>query len=298
MEANDVRELLRQGQTGQALEALLVWVRKDARYKNNLARTLEVLQIGYEQVRRQELKGILSFQEAQREYSKVADAILSILDDVEAGRVPAAAVQTGRTRMFAGAAVLVLAVLGVWYFWGNNRSRCPGFADDKALHVLVLPFDPLDARTAAVELRIQDDISRLTQKAKLAVEVRIGKRDKENGESSLQMADRNGKRCEADLVIFGQYKAFEQDSLRINLGYRFLGGKGQAGDVPFQTFRDITEIKAPRDLEDALFSLCAMIAMREQNWGFARRWMDKIREKDPSEEKMAQWLAGKQQDTR
>jgi hypothetical protein len=293
MEANDIRELLRQGQTGQALEALLAWTRKDARYKNNLARTLEVLQVGYERVRRQELKGILSFQEAQREYSKVADAILSVLDDVEAGRVPAAAIQAGRTRMFAGAAVLVLTVLGLWLFFGNNRSQCPGFTDDKALHILLLPFDPLDARTAAVELRIQDDISRLTQKAKLPVEVRIGTREKSDGESSLQMANRKGKRCDADLVIFGQYKVFEQDSLRIKLGYRFLRDKGKTGDVPFHTFRDITEIKAPRDLEDALFSLCAMIAMREKSWEFARRWMDKIHEKDTSEEKMAQWLARK-----
>jgi len=60
-----------------------------------------------------------------------------------------------------------------------------------------------------------------------------------------------------------------------------------------QVFRDITEVVAPRDLEDALFSMCAMIAMRGKNWTFAQRWMDKIQEKEDSEKKMSEWLAKK-----
>ncbi len=76
MEANDIRELLRQGHTGQALEALLVWIRKDARYKNNLARTLEVLQVGYERVRQQELRhalGALSYRFLHDPAARVPD---------------------------------------------------------------------------------------------------------------------------------------------------------------------------------------------------------------------------------
>lgn len=291
MEISDIRGLLGQGQIGQALEALLARTRQDGgRYKNNLTRTLEVLQAGYERVRQQELKGTISFQEAQLEYNKVADAILSILDEVESGRVPTLTLRPGRTRILILASLFVLTVLGIWRVFFGSQPPCPEFDNTDALHVLVLPFESLDDATSPVERRIQEEISSLTRKANLPVEVRIGQRE-DSDRAALQMAERQGRHCRADLVIYGQYKAFAQDSVRVKLGYSFLQAGGQADDLPFQTFRDITEVAAPRNLEDALFSVCAMIAMRGKNWAFAQRWMDKIQEKDPSEEKMTEWLA-------
>ena len=292
METTDIRGLLGQGQIGQALETLLARTRQDGRYKNNLTRILEVLQAGYERTRQQELKGILSFQDAQREYNKTTDAILAILDDLEAGRVPAAALQPGRTRMLMIAGMLVLTALVCWRIFYRSDVPCPDFGDANALHILVLPFDPRDASTASVERRIQEEISSLTRKANLPAEVRIGQRE-DTDRAALQTAERQGRRCGADLVVFGQYKAFAQDSVRVRLGYSFLQEDGQSDDLPFQTFRDITAVVAPRDLQDALFSMCAMIAMRGKNWTFAQRWMDKIQEKEASEKKMSEWLAKK-----
>ncbi|MBK6930592.1 MAG: hypothetical protein IPH12_06845 [Saprospirales bacterium] len=296
MEIQSIRELLRQGETGKALEALTVYLELDARYTNNFLRTIRVLEANFNTVRQKELKGILPFQEAQREYSRANDALLAILDDLEAGRIPADALRAagpGRRAAWLGGLVL-LAVAGflVWRFLSKNTAGCPAFERKQALHVLVLPFDRLGAQPAQVDLRIQQDISALTRRVKIPVEVKIAPPHLDNS-SSLELAERQGKNCSVDLVIYGQYKAYEKDSIRVNLGFSFIGGNMSTADLPFNTFRDITDVKVPRGLEDALFSVCSMIAMRAKKLDVAERWMNKIKEKDATETKMAQWIAEK-----
>ncbi len=296
MDIQTIRDLLSQGETGKALAAFIDLLKQDTRYKDNLLRTLRVLESEYNAVRQKELKGILPFQEAQREYNAANDALLAILDDVEAGRVPSSAIRPGyRNIVLAvfGGMVLLMAVFVLWKAFGKQDFDCPRFDRPQALHVLLLPFDNLGKKPSPVEIRVQEDITNLTRKAKIPVQVIISERQT-NDPSSLQIAERRGRDCKADLVIYGTYKTFDPgDSLRVNMGYQYLKAGGEAGNIPFKTFRDITEVNASRDLEDALFSICAMIAVGEKKWEFAQRWMDKIKNKEANEEKMSAWLAEK-----
>lgn len=294
MEVQAIRELLRRGETGKALEVLIGLLEKDSVYKDNLLRTLRVAEANYNAVRQQELKGILTFQEAQREYSRITDTLLAVLDDFEAGKVPAPAVAApaGRQRMFylvgGGILLLLIAAFALWKLRGQ-RADCPEFNNKEALHVLILPFDNLGGMGANPALLIQESIQELTGKAKIPAEVKFGSREPKAG-AYTQNAEELGRRCKADLVIYGKYKAFEKDSVRVKMGFRFLKGAGLAGSGPFMTFRDITEVQPTRDLQDAVFSLCAMIAARDRNWPVAKRWMEKIRDKDEAESKMAAWV--------
>jgi hypothetical protein len=291
METQTIRELLRQGETGKALDVLIALLEKDGIFKDNLLRTLRVAEANYNAVRQQELKGILTFQEAQREYSRITDTLLAVLDDFEAGKIPSArAPRPQRMTWLVGGGVLLLlvAAFAVWKLRGKNAG-CPEFTNKVALHVLILPFDNLGGMEARPALLIQQSIQSLTGKAGIPAEIRFVEQEKKSGTYS-QDAERLGRRCSADLVLYGQYKAFEKDSIRVKMGFRFLKGAGKAGDGPFTTFRDITAVQATRDLEDAVFSLCAMIAVRNRNWQFAKRWMDKIQEKDETETRMAAWL--------
>ncbi|MBL7798152.1 MAG: hypothetical protein JNJ90_16790 [Saprospiraceae bacterium] len=290
MDTNSIRELLAQGQTREALDGLLEWVQQNPRYTNNLTQVLQVLQGRYARTRQQEQKGILSFQEAQREYNKMNDTVLSILNDVEAGRMPAMAVRARWMPVFAGVGVLALAAVALWFLFGRNGTVCPDFDEQDALHVLVFPFDALDDNQASVEVRIQDEIRALTTKAKIPAEVEIGTKG-ERDKSSLGAAEANGQTCGADLVIFGSYKAYEGDSIRVRLGYRFLKKGGQSGDIPFVTYRDITELTAERGLQNALFSVCTAVAINKGNWAFAQRWMGKINDSDAGDRQLAQWMA-------
>jgi hypothetical protein len=286
-----IRSLLSQGDTGRAVQLLIALLEKDTRFKDNLLRTLRVAEANFNAVRQQELKGILSFQEAQREYSKVNDALLAVLDDFEAGRVPAVAVQAVENRrkwLWVGIALtLLVGALVLWLLLRRNAD-CPKFENDQALHVMILPFDPLTDRVAKPALRIQDDIQVLTQKAGFPAEVKVNVRNAKDRVNS-QDAQRLARECGADLVVFGQYQAFENDSIRVRMGFRFLKS-GMEFNGPFETFRDITAVQPTRDLKDAVFSLCAMIAIGNKNWPVAKRWMERIREKDNQEMVMTEWL--------
>lgn len=291
-----IRELIAPGESGKALSTLIEYLEKDARFKDNFLRTLRVLQGEYNAVRQKELKGIIPFQEAQREYNRINDALLAIIDDLEAGRIPAAAIRMqGRNIFLAliGIVVLALAIFAlVRAFNSEKLVLCPEFSHSDAMPVLIIPFDSLSKQSAPVEVRIQESISTLTGKAGIPVEVRIATRQK-NDLSSLEVAESRGKACNASLVIYGQYLAFSADSIRVKLGYINLKSGGKAGSLPFSTFRDITEVSAPRDLQDALFAVCTMIAISEEKWDFAQRWMGKIKEKEADEIQMEQWVAEK-----
>lgn len=286
-----IRSLLSQGDTGKAVQLLITLLEKDTRFKDNLLRTLRVAEANFNATRQQELKGILTFQEAQREYSKVNDTLLAVLDDFEVGRVPAVAVQAVESRrrwMWVGIAVaLLVGALAFWLLQRRNAD-CPKFENDKALHVMILPFDPLTDRVAKPALRIQDDIQGLTKKAGFPAEVKINVRNSKD-RVNAQDAGRLARECGADLVIFGQYQAFENDSIRVRMGYRFLKS-GMEFNGPFETFRDITAVQPTRDLQDAVFSLCAMIAIGNKKWPVAKRWMERIREKNNQEIVMTEWL--------
>lgn len=295
MEIAAIRELLRQGETGKALAALIVYLERDRRFKGNFLRTLRVMEASYNAVRQKELKGILPFADAQRKYNETNDALLAILDDLEAGRIPDEALNsTRRTVLLAmiGGAVLVLAVFVLWRVLNKKAIACPEFAQKQALHILIVPFDPLSSLQSPVEKRIQGSINELTGKARIPVEIAIGKRSLKDDRSSLTQADNIGRRCgDIDLVLFGTYNAYAADSIRVNFGYSFLKAGGRKGNVPFQTFRDITAVEAPRDLEDALHSICGMIALDKGKLTFAKQWMEKIQEKNLQEVKMTEWLA-------
>jgi hypothetical protein len=250
-----------------------------------------VTEANFNATRQQELKGILPFQEAQREYSKVNDTLLAVLDDFEAGRVPAVAVPaTVSRRKWMWVGIVAVLLIGALAFWLLRRNAdCPNYESDKSLHVLILPFDKLSGNEARPALRIQDAIQELTTKASMPSEVKISSRESKGGVNS-QDAERLARECEADLVIFGQYQAFEKDSIRVKMGFKFLGEGGKSFNGPFTTFRDVTAVQPTRDLQDAVFSLCTMIAIRNKNWQFAKSWMGRIREKDNEEMAMAQWL--------
>lgn len=291
-EIGTIRALLSQGDTAKAVQLLIALLEKDTRFKDNLLRALRVAEANFNATRQQELKGILSFQEAQREYNKINDTLLAVLDDFESGRVPAMVVPaSGNRRKWLWAGIGGAILLGVLAFWFLRRGNaaCPKFEQKKALHVMILPFDRLGGPESRPALRIQDAIQELTQKAGIPSEVKIGQRDAKDG-ANAQDAERLAKECGADLVIFGQYQGYEKDSIRVKMGFRFLGEGNVTFSGPFKTFRDITAVQPTRDLQDAVFSLCTMIAVGNKKWAFAKRWMGRIREKDDQETAMSAWL--------
>lgn len=110
MNTQPIREHLRRGETGEALRALIALLEPDKRYRNNLLRIARLNEADYNAVRQKELKGLLSFPEAQREYARLNDALLAVLDDLEEGRVPADTAAPGKRRYQPWIVGLVVAL--------------------------------------------------------------------------------------------------------------------------------------------------------------------------------------------
>lgn len=63
---DSVRQLLSQGDTGQALQILLSFLEKDGS-RPDVLRILRVVEANYNATRQQEIKGILEFSDARRD---------------------------------------------------------------------------------------------------------------------------------------------------------------------------------------------------------------------------------------
>ncbi|MCC6462773.1 MAG: hypothetical protein IT260_20060, partial [Saprospiraceae bacterium] len=61
-------------------------------------------------------------------------------------------------------------------------------------------------------------------------------------------------------------------------------------DGPFKAFDDITEVRAERDLEDAITKFCGLLAVRNRKWQFAQKWMNKMKEKTEGDQAISEWL--------
>lgn len=298
MEINEViestRSLLRQGETGRALQTLIGFLEKDSRYAESV-RTLQVVEANYHAARQQEIKGILSFQDAQRQYSQVNDALLYALDTLAAGRTPRLPATQKRSPLLywviGGAGMLLVGLLiGVWL---NRKGQdkpaattveqtCPPF-DPKDYRILLLPFQNLSDAGARPELALQTRIRDLTSRNNLMADVEIfpGTEARDNT-PDIEGAGRIGRNCNADLVIWGQYDR-SKDSINVDVRYVFTKGGLRSGVVGSKVLSNVAAIKNGkmlRDLDDAVLSLCSLIALHNGKPDLAKKWMAKMKQLD------------------
>ena len=158
------RILVREGETGKALQTLILALEKEPRYAATV-RTLQVLEGNYNAVRQQELKGILSFQEARRSYSQISDGLLSILNDLHSGHIPKVHDRSNRMVWLVIGVLLLLGVVGGFLYSTAAKGKISG-ADcvefrDSGPKVLILPFKNVGEGQAKPEYVIQSRIQTL-----------------------------------------------------------------------------------------------------------------------------------------
>jgi Effector-associated domain 11 len=288
--AVNARNLIVQGDTGAALQTLQAAL-KDQPLHTTMARILQNIEADYNGVRQQDLKGILSPQEAQRAYAKVNDSLLSLIEAVETGRpltVPTTNT-SGRKVWLLGAIVLLLLGIGIgWWLMtrGAAATDCPKWEQGDHLKVLIAPFVKLKGEEARPEDALKQRIINLTTKAEIVTSVALSPKSTVTTPSE---ADAAAKQCGADLVVWGQYAVLAgKDSLRLDLKYKFLKSQKMAQSTGFQGVSDITKLADGsanfRRFDDALFSMCAMLAMQKEKPDFTKHWLEKIKEKNPQEQ--------------
>ncbi len=290
---DSVRELLSQGDTAQALRLMITHLEKEKSSPEAL-RILRVVEANYNSARKKELKGILDFSEAQQAYSKTNDALLSVTDDLMAGRKPVLEIeqdgkQSNRVFWLIGAGILLILGLIAGILLTDSKrnaspeivTECPGF-DQSGFPVMVIPFQNLGGEQdkSKPELALQTRIRDLTTRNNMASDVQIlaGNRF-EKSTPSMNEAIMAGQKCGAKMVIWGQYEKVEA-GITLDVRYLFTEKPNVQTGVISETLRNLSELKSDNmkfsSLEQALFSLCARLAVHEGRVDLAEKWLNKL----------------------
>jgi len=297
---DSIRELISQGDADQALQVLIGFLEKDGS-QPEILRTLRVVEANYRAARKQEAKGILNFSDAQREYAKTNDFLVSVVDDLIAGRKPppgfSGTGDGGRRNallpwLIGGGILLVLGILaGIWFSrpskpqedqkpaTNTESLQCPKFRPE-GFKVMVLEFQKLSGEDSKPELGIQTRIRDLTERNNINVDVKVLSEEAFAGNTpDVQEAKGLGNQCMADMVIWGDYEK-AKDSIEVDIRYAFTNSDWPSGTAS-QTFKNISEIKADRmkikDLDEAVFRLCTALALYEDRMDLAEKWINKIK---------------------
>jgi hypothetical protein len=296
-----ISKLIASGDSGQAISTLKSHLK--AQQESELLKTLQVVEAEYGRTRDKELKGVIDANEARLSFAKINEALVEITTSLEEGRkpllqnMPEKAANRVIYWIIGGAIVLLLGIIaGVLLKQDkpekaeNNTqtksstpgpsSGCPEF-DTSISTVMIVPFVNEGDGQAKPEVSIQSLIRDLTGKNQMETDVKLfqGQQFK-NSPPDNNEAIKIGMTCQADMVIWG---TFEKTNTGINVVTRYVFTvESEISDGKISgTFKSLAELKADRsahkNLEDAVFSLCTVMAIHNNNMDLARRWVNKIK---------------------
>ncbi len=308
---DSIRQLVFEGETGQALQELVAFLEKEGA-QPEILRDLHIQAAEYNSTQRKVNNNLLTRAEGRAEDAKTNQTILIILEELASGQPPRPRISgtgDGRIRYPAlpwiiGLVVLVLLGIlgGIWY---NSKKetpaviqtvvpakkaepQCPDFRPE-GFKVMIVQFQNLRGEgKSKPELSIQDRIRKLTSENKLATDVEILNDQKfENTTPDLTDATDLGKNCMADLVIWGQFEPMQNDAISMDIHYAFTDERWPPGAAS-QTFKNLSEIKADYlqidNFDDAVFRICTALAVRKNRQDLVKKWLNKIQKPTAVEE--------------
>jgi len=270
--ATDRRTIAKYLAAGRFHDAV-VFIRDKVR-DTTLEARLDVLEAEYRQVQRDHQKGMLSYEERQVRINRLNDRLLSIIQP------PAAATGPTKKRRVILSAALILAVISVlgWWVYRAQASDCPNYPPDISNRVLIIPFENVGGGEARPQVVIRDRINELSTDNQLSVRAQLGN---PTSIAALDEAPMAAEVCEANVVVWGTY-AFS-DSIRLVLNYYFMDQPAISNTGQLLSFRDAIGLqsgKMLKALDDAILSLCGLIALREGNDKLAEKWFEKVNHRE------------------
>ena len=286
---NTVRDLISEAEIDQALDLLeREW--SGRRELKTLLR--EVLSIGalYNKTKSDEVKGIISFDNAQLNYNRVNDRLLSVLelwenDQLESEDLVVEQKESSGSRKKWLWTLLLVPVLGLLIFLlkpdpvgGEKRSQrapqpCPTF-DQASLKIMVLPFYKVNRSAGQPEGLFVEKLEAFCATCKLNVSVKINENFQPLKLLNYEEAGRLAKSCNADLIFWGRIE-FASGRNILKTRYRYTEDRERPlelsklkwGENQFDTVRVLSDIASDRtftaDLEEVVLLALGATEMME-----------------------------------
>jgi len=285
MEKSKIQEelsrLIAAGKTKDAFE----WLNSQEldKQSNN---TLVIIQAEYKELLRIERKDTLSASDIQARKNRINDKLLSLFD----AEIPDRA--TSKSNALKIVLPILALLIGGLFFWLYNKPNyiCPTFKEELNNKILVLPFIDLGDAKRKPELPLVNRIQDLVDKNNLSTSAQIGA---EFENITKAQAHELASQCLANVIVWGDYQAIGEDSTQVTLQYYFLEKpdvKNLSESIRIKNLSSLQNGKMFKNLNDAILSLCGILAMRAGDEALAKKWFNKVKHKEAMDEELLKVL--------
>ena len=250
----------------------------------SLSKALTIIEAEFRELEESELKGTLDIQDIQVRKNQIHDKLLTLAEKAE--RKQRTSKTDGRL-LWIGILVVLLSGAGIiaWSFFKGDTYDCPDYPQRVKNKILIFPFENVGNVDAKPQIVLRDRINQLATEFDLSSSALVGNQV-EN--LSIDKVPTVAERCDANVLIWGTY-SLSNDSLRMVLQYVFTEFPewNNLGEVV--ALKDVTGLQNGRmvkSLDDAVLSLCGVIAARKGDATLTKRWLRSVKEKETLDRKV------------
>ncbi|PHI21806.1 hypothetical protein CEQ90_00530 [Lewinellaceae bacterium SD302] len=275
---------LRAIQSGDTTEAIQLL--KAGEINDDQRRNLTLIEAEYNELQSAILKGIVSEDNRRSRRNQINDHLLTLLQNPR----QEGPLRNRKTYSLVGWGIGITVLTFLLIYWLSTPVKtCPDFDTSANNQLLILPFEQVGSQAAKPHLLLRDRIETLVRENNLSTSVGLGLA---SPDLSANEAPVKALECEANAIVWGKYSA-SSDSIRLVLQYHFIDQPEAASVSELISLQDVTAIHSGRfsqSLDDAIFALCAVIALREGELELARKWIGEVKETEILGKELRQFL--------
>jgi len=266
-----VQDFIRTGDVEGAIQFL-----DQLELSSSTRQQLILIEAEYNELKRAENKGVITQQDAQLRRNQINDRLLQLVADRNVVDEPSP--NSGRW-LLIGVGVLLLS-LSFWYFTSNTSPKsCLDFPEDVENRIVVAPFENVGSTPAKPHIVLRDRINQLALNNQLSSLAKLFEEERTWNLNEIEMMT---KECDSNVYIWGTYSN-RSDSIRLILNYYFTDEPDLAQIGTPIALKDVTVLqsgKMLKGLDDAILSLCGLIALRDGDRPLAKKWFQKVEQKE------------------
>jgi hypothetical protein len=269
----EIQDLIQEGDIEGAIQTF-----RKADLSTEKSNTLSVIEAEYYRLNQDSQRGIIGNEEKERRTNQINNKLLILLEDAPAKLEK----EKSRKKFLLPFLLIGFILIVVAYFilpLEEKGLSCPTFNEKSVNKILLVPFVNVGESEAKPHLILRDEIEKLTIKKNLSTNIEL---IESKADISISKASEIAQSCNANVIIWGKYSNVG-DSIRLILQYHFLEQPEWSSFGDLIVLKDVTEIQTgemTKNLEDAIMSLCSVMAIRQNNKVVAKNWLAKVKEKE------------------
>lgn len=240
---SEVKELLGNAETEEALNRLLEFLRSDPKYKELYNLALQA-RARFRKAQQEDIQGLASSEQTKLAYNQATRQALQVVQWLEEGNLNPDATfaeekRQNRWPWVVGAIALLLIVAGGGYWWYRSlqgettepsAASCPvQFSSSSIFNILLMPFQALDDKKLRPHLTIAESLDEFKKKYNIQCDLELFPEDRPVTIATTDDASQQATQCQAQLIIWGTTEGFTDNAI-IKTHYKFFNKKGKEED--------------------------------------------------------------------